>query len=76
MPRAKMNFFFRNSPNGSIRKVKWLKTKSEHLLQNMPTTGGHKPSLRIFSVNTESKVFGHFIDFGCFVFSDIAYSDR
>ena len=76
MPRAKMKKIFRNSPNGSIRKVKWLKTKSEHLLQNMPTTGGHKPSLRIFSVNTESKVFGHFIDFGCFVFSDIAYSDR
>ena len=76
MPRAKMNFFFRNSPNGSIHKVKWLKTESEHLLQNLPTTGGHRPSLRNFSVNIENKVFCHFSDLGWFVLSYIAYSDR
>ena len=76
MPRAKMNLFFRNSPNGSIHKVKWLKTESEHLLQNLSTTGGHRPSLRNFSVNNENKVFGHFIDLDWFVLSDIAYSDR
>ena len=38
--QGKNDFFFRNSPNGSIRKVNWLKSKFEHLLQNLPTTGG------------------------------------
>ena len=76
MPGAKMNFFFRNSPNGSIRKVNWLKSKFEHLLQNLPTTGGHRPSLRNFSAKNENKVLGHFIDFGWFDLSDIAYSVR
>jgi len=33
------NDFFRNSPNGPIRKVNWTKLKFEHLLQNLPTTG-------------------------------------
>ena len=27
------------SPNGSIRKVNWLESKSEHFLQNLSTTG-------------------------------------
>ena len=54
--------------------LKWLKTESEHLLQNGPTTGGHRPSLRNFSVNNENKVFCHFIDLGWFDMSDIAYS--
>ena len=76
MPWAKMNFFFRKSPNGSIHKVKWLKTESDHLLQNVPTTGGHRSSLRNFSVNIENKVFCHFSDLGWFVLSYIAYSDR
>ena len=76
MPRAKIIFFCRNSPNGSIHKVKWLKTDSEHLLQNLPTRGGHRPSLRNFSVNNENKVFCHFIDLGWFDMSDIAYSYR
>ena len=60
-----------NSPNGSIHKV-----KSEHLLQNVPTTGGHRPSLRNFSVKNENKVLIHFIDLDWFVLSDIAYCDR
>ena len=38
--RGKNGIFFRNFPNGSIRKVNWLKTKFEHLFQNLPTTGG------------------------------------
>ena len=76
MPGAKMNFFFRNSPNGSIRKVNWLKSKFEHLLQNLPTTGGHRPSLRNFSAKNENKVLGHFIDFGLFDLPDMAYSNR
>ena len=71
-----MNFFPRNSPNGSIHKVKWLKTESEHFLQNLPTTGGHRLSLRNFSAKNENKVLGHFIDFGWFDLSDIAYSVR
>ena len=37
--RGKNEFFFGNVPNGSIRKVNWLKSKFEHLLQNLPTTG-------------------------------------
>ena len=68
--------FFRNSPNGSIRKVNWLKSKFEHLLQNLPTTGGHRPSLRNFSTKNENKLLGHFIDLGLFDMSDMAYSDR
>ena len=70
---GKNDFFFRKSPNGSIHKVKWLKTESEHLLQNVPTTGGHRPSLRNFSAKNENKVLGHFIDFGWFDLSNIAY---
>ena len=73
---GKNDFFFRNSPNGSIHKVKWLKTDSEHLLQNVPTTGGHRPSLRKFSANNKTQVSGHFIDFRYFDMSDMAYSDR
>ena len=42
----------------------------------MPTTGGHRPSLRNFSTRNENKVLGHFIDFGWFDMSDMAYSDR
>ena len=38
--QGKNEFFFRNSPNGSIRKVNWLKSKFEHLLRNLSTTGG------------------------------------
>ena len=76
MPGAKMNFFFRNSPNGSIRKVNWLKSKFEHLFQNLPTTCGHRPSLRKFSAKEENKVLGLFLDFGWFDLSDIAYSGR
>ena len=63
MPGAKMKIFFGNVPNGSIRKVNWLKSKFEHLLQNLPTTGGHRPSLRKFSAKNENKVLGYFIDF-------------
>ena len=79
MPRhasGKDDFFFRNSPNGSIHKVKWLKTESEHLLQNLPTTGGHRLSLRNFSAKNEIKVLIHFIDFVWFDLSDNAYSVR
>ena len=76
MPRAKMNFFFRNSPNGSIHKVKWLKTESEHLLQNFPTTGGHRLSLKNFSLSNEIMVLIHFIDFVWFDLSHNAYSVR
>ena len=76
MPWAKMNFFFRKSPNGSIHKVKWLKTESEHLFQNLPTTGGHRLSLRIFLAKNEIKVLIHFIDFVWFDLSDNAYSVR
>ena len=61
---GKNEFFFRKSPNGSIHKVKWLKTESDHLLQNLPTTGGHRLSLRNFSVNNENKVSCHSIDLG------------
>ena len=68
--------FLRNSPNGSIHKVKWLKTESEHLLQNLPTTGGHRLSLRNFSAKNEIKVLIHFIDFVWFDLSDNAYSVR
>ena len=39
---GKNEFFFGNVPNGSIRKVNWLKSKFEHLLQNLSTTGGFK----------------------------------
>ena len=70
------NFFCRNSPNGSIHKVKWLKTESEYLLQNLPTTGGHRLSLRNFSAKNEIKVLIHFIDFVWFDLSDTAYSVR
>ena len=42
----------------------------------MPTTGGHRPSLRIFSTKNENKVLGHFIDFGWLDMSNMAYSDR
>ena len=73
---GKNDFFFRNSPNGSIHKVKWLKTESEHLLQNVPTTGGHRLSLRNFSAKNEIKVLIHFIDFVWFDLSDNAYSVR
>ena len=69
-------FFFRNSSNGSIHKVKWLKTESEHLLKNLPTTGGHRLSLRNFSAKNEIKVLIHFIDFVWFDLSDNAYSVR
>ena len=76
MPRAKMKFFFRNSPNGSIRKVNWLKTKFEHLFQNLPTTGGGRPSLRNFSTKNEKMTgFGHLLDFGSWDVLDIAYYD-
>ena len=44
--RLQINFFvskfkknFSKSPNGSIRKVNWLESKSEHFLQNLPATG-------------------------------------
>ena len=74
--RGKNENFFGNVPNGSIRKVNWLKLKSEHFLRNLPTTGGHRPSLRNFSTRNENKVLGHFIDFGWFDMSDMAYSDR
>ena len=73
---GKNDFFFRKSPNGSIHKVKWLKTESEHLLQNLPTTGGHRLSLRNFSAKNEIKVLIHFIDFVWFYLSDNAYSVR
>ena len=73
---GKNSFIFRNSPNGPIHKVKRLKTESEHLLQNVPTTGCHRLSLRNFSVNNENKVFGLFINLDWLVLSDIAYSDR
>ena len=73
---GKNEFFFRKSPNGSIHKVKWLKTESEHLLQNLPTTGGHRLSLRNFSAKNEIKVLIHFIDFVWFDLSDNAYSVR
>ena len=73
---GKNDFFFRKSPNGSIHKVKWLKTESEHLFQNLPTTGGHRPSLRNLSVNIKNKVFCHFSDLCWFVLSYIAYSNR
>ena len=73
---GKNEFFFRKSPNGSIHKVKWLKTESEHLLQNVPTTGGHRLSLRNFSAKNEIKVLIHFIDFVWFDLSDNAYSVR
>ena len=55
--------FFGNSANGSSCKVNWLKSKFEHLLQNLPTTGGHRPSLRKFSAKNENKVLGYLIDF-------------
>ena len=73
---SKFKKFFSKSPNGSIRKVNWLKLKSDHFLRNLPTTGGHGPSLRNFSTRNENKVLGHFIDFGWFDMSDMAYSDR
>ena len=41
--RGRNEIFFGNVPNGSIRKVNWLKSKFEHLLQNLPTTGGSGP---------------------------------
>ena len=31
-------------------------------MQNLPTTGGHRASLRKFSAKNENKVLGHFID--------------
>ena len=34
-----IQIFFSKSPNGSIRKVNWLESKSEHFLQNRLTTG-------------------------------------
>ena len=74
--RGKNEFFFGNVPNGSIRKVNWLKSKFEHLLQNLPITGGHRPSLRNFSAENENTVLAHLIDFGWFDLSDIAYSVR
>ena len=74
--RGKNDFFFGNVPNGSIRKVNWLKSKFEHLLQNLPITGGHRPSLRNFSAENENTVLAHLIDFGWFDLSDIAYSVR
>ena len=73
---GKNDFFFRKSPNGSIHKVKWLKTEYEHLLQNLPTTGGHMLSLRNFSAKKEIKVLINFIDFVWFDLSDNAYSVR
>ena len=36
---SKFKIFFWKSTNGSIRKVNWLESKSEHFLQNLPTTG-------------------------------------
>ena len=36
--KFKKNFL--KSPNGSIRKVNWLESKSEHFLQNQASTGG------------------------------------
>ena len=59
-----------------MAQVNWLNLKSEHFLRNLPTTGGHRPSLRNFSTRNENKVLGHFIDFGWFDMSDMAYSDR
>ena len=73
---GKNEFFFRNYPNGSIHKVKWLKTESEHLLQNFPTTGGHRLSLKNFSLSNEIMVLIHFIDFVWFDLSHNAYSVR
>ena len=45
-------------------------------LQKLPATGGHRPSLRNFLAKIENLVLGHFIDFGYFDMSDMAYSDR
>ena len=73
---SKFKNFFSKSPNDSIRKVNWLKLKSEYFLWNLPTTGGHRPSLRNFSTKNENKVLGHFIDFGWFDMSDMVFSDR
>ena len=36
---SKFKIFFWKSTNGSIRKVNWLESKSEHFLQNLSTTG-------------------------------------
>ena len=57
-------------------KVYWLTSKIEHLLQKLPATGGHRPSLRNFLAKIENLVLGHFIDFRYFDMSDMAYSDR
>ena len=74
--RGRNENFFGNVSNGSICKVNWLKSKFEQLLQNLPTTGGHRPSLRNFWAKSENSVLGHLIDHGWFDLSDLAYSVR
>ena len=38
--------------------------------------GAQRPSLRNFSVESENKILGHFIDFGSFCMTDITYFGR
>ena len=53
----KIKIFFSNSPNGSICKVNWLKSKFEHLFQNLPNTGGSRTQFQNF---LEEKWKNHF----------------
>ena len=46
---SKFKIFFSKSPNGWIRKVKWLESKSEHFSQNQPTTGGSDAQWKVKS---------------------------
>ena len=70
------DFFFRNSPNGSIRKVNWLKTKFELPFSKFAYYRGVRPSLRHFSTKNEKMTgFGHLLDFGSWDVLDIAYYD-
>ena len=62
--------------NIKVFHINWLKSKFEQLLQNLPTTGGHRPSLRNFWAKSENSVLGHLIDHGWFDLSDLAYSVR
>ena len=67
----KIKIFFSNSPNGSICKVNWLKSKFEHLFQNLPLVQGVRGPVRMIQ-KAKNEVFGHFLEFGLLDRLDIA----
>ena len=54
--------FIWSTPNGPIRKVNRLKSKSEHLPKILPTTGWSEPSLRKYLRKNENMTIKNLVD--------------